>query len=246
MDLPLFQTTYSTGTEISSNEKTSLGKMKIAYLLNDELNMQQIKDCAKAAAGEVNINPWSQQQDISTMTVGSLDIGDCGDRVEQWVTSQSFGQSTDLDSSYVRYSKDGTTYGQRPSAEAPLPGPQFVLDETNWIWSGDLASPTLKRSRPRRSGYTRDEKLFIKHARVIGNISWQNISTMFKNLFGSKAAKHTVLSLRGVYYRTRGEWGMDCVTRSGIMQRQSDESIVNMKLSEHAGISGGPRLTFQV
>ena len=178
------------------------------------------------------------------MSVGSLDIGDCGDRVEQWVTCQSFGQSTDLDSSYMRYSKDGTTCGQRPSAEAPLPGRQFVLDEKNWIWSEDLASPTLKRSRPRRSGYTRDEKLFIMHARVIGNISWQNISTMFKNLFGSKGAKHTVLNLRGAYYRTRADWGMDCVTRSGIMQRQSDESIVNMKLSEHAGISGSPRLTF--
>lgn len=244
MDLPLFQTTYSTGTEVSSNEITSLKKMEIAYLLNDEPNMQQTKDYAKAAAGEENINPWSQQQDISIMTASSLDIGGCGDRVEQWVACQSFGQSTDLDSSYMRYSKDGTAYGHRPSAEAPLPGRQFVLDETNWIWSGDLAPPTLKRSRPRRSGYTRDEKLFIMHARVIGNISWQNISTMFKNLFGSKDAKHTVLHLRRAYYRTRGDWGMDCVTRSGIMQRQSDESIVNMKLSEHAGISGSPRLTF--
>jgi hypothetical protein len=244
MDLPLFGIPCSTGTEVSSNEKTSLKKMNIAYLLNDEPNMQETKDCVKAAAGEENINAWSQQQDSSIMAAGNLDIGICGDRVEQWVTSQSFGQSTDLDSSYMRYSKDGTTYGQRPSAEAPLSGRQFLLDETNWIWSGHSASPTSKRSRPRRSGYTRDEKLFIMHARVIGNISWQNISTMFKNLFGSKAAKYTVLSLRGVYYRTRGEWGMDCVTRSGIMQRQSDESIVNMKLSEHTGISGSLRLTF--
>ena len=86
MDLPLIQTTYSTGTEVSSNEKTALEKMKIAYLLNDEPNMQQTKDCAKAAAGEEDINPWSQQQDIPIMSVGSLDIGDCGNRVEQWVT----------------------------------------------------------------------------------------------------------------------------------------------------------------
>jgi len=246
MDLPLFQIPYSTGTKVLSDEKTSLEKMKIAYLLNDEPNMQETKDCAKTAAGEDNIDAWSQQQDSSIMTAGNLDIGMCGDRVEQWVTFQSFGQSTDLDSSYMRYSKDGTTYGQRPSSEAPLPGRQFVLDETNWFWSGDPASPTSKRSRPRRSVYTRDEKLFIMHARVIGNISWQNISTMFKNLFGSKGTKHTVLNLRGAYYRTRGDWGMDCVTRSGIMQRQSDESIVNMKLSEHDGISGSPRLTFRV
>ena len=78
MDLPLFQTTYSTGTEASSNEKTSLDKMKIAYLLNDEPSMQQAKDCAKAAARAENINPWSQQQDISTMMVDSLEIAAIG------------------------------------------------------------------------------------------------------------------------------------------------------------------------
>jgi hypothetical protein len=245
MDLPLIPTTYSTGTEVISDEKTSLKKMEIAYLLSDEPSMQKTKDCATAAAGQDNINAWVHQQDISTMTAGSLDVGICCDRVEQWVTSQSFGQSTDSDSSYMRYNKDGTIYGQRPAPEAPLPGRQIVLAETNWVWSGDLTSPTPKRCRPRRPGYTRDEKLFVMHARVIGNISWQNISTMFKNLFGGKDAKHTISSLRSVYYRTRRDWGMDGVTRSGLMQRQSDESIVNLKLSEHSGGPGTPRLVFQ-
>lgn len=215
--------------------------MKIAYLLNDEPNMQQIKDCAKAAAGEEEINAWAQQQDISITTAGSLGVGACCDRVGQWVTSHSFGQIPDPDSSYMRCSKDGTIYGQRPSPEATLPGPQIVPATTDWVWSGDLTSPTPKRSRPRRSAYTHDEILFIMHARVIGNINWQNISTMFKNLFGRKDAKHTISSLRSVYYGTRGDWGMDCVTRSGLMQRQNDESIVNLKLSEHAGGSDTTR-----
>lgn len=241
----MFPTTYSTGTEVTSDEKTSLKKMEIAYLLGDERSMQQTKDCATAAAGQDNIDASVQQQGISTMTAGSLGVGNRCDRVERWVNAQSSGQSIHSDSSYVRYNKDGTKYGRRPSPEAPLPGRQIVLAQTDWVWSEDLTSPTPKRSRPRRSGYTRDEKLFIMHARVIGNISWQNISTMFKNLFGRKDTKHTVLNLRSVYYRTRGDWGMDCVTRSGLMQRQSDESIVNLKLSEHAGISGTPRLTFQ-
>jgi hypothetical protein len=240
----LFSTTCPTGTEVTSYEKTSLEKMEIAYLLNDEPSTQHTKICATTAAGQGSINACVQQQNISTTTVGDLDFGNCCDRVERWINSQPFGQNTESDSSYVRYSMDGTIYGQRPCPEAPPPGPQILLAQTDWGRSRDLISTTSKRSRPRRSGYTRDEKLFIMHARVIGNISWQNISTIFKTLFEGRNTKHAVLNLRSVYYRTRVEWGMDCVTRSGLMQRQSDESIVNLKLSEHAGISGVPRLTF--
>lgn len=234
-------TTNSTCTEVTNNEKTSLEKMKIAYLLNDEPNMQQTKDCAKAVPEEENMDAWVQQQDISIMTAGSLGVGNCCDRVEQWITSQLFGQITDPDSSHMRYSKDGTMYGRTPSPEAPLPRRQTVLASTGWVRSGDLTSPTPKHCQLRPSGYTRDEVFFIMHARVIGNIKWQNISTMFESLFGRKDAKHTISSLRSVYYRTRADWDMDCVTRSGLMQRQSDESIVNLKLSEHAGGSGTPR-----
>jgi len=223
MDLHLFSTTYSTGTEVASDEKTSLEKMKITYLLSDEPSKQQTKDCAKAAAGQGNINACVQQQNISATTVGDFDVGNCCDRVERWVNSQSFGHNTESDSSYMRYSMDGTMSGPSPSPEAPLPGRQIMLAQTDLGPSRDLTSPTSKRSRPHRSGYTRDEKLFIMHARVIGNISWQNISTMFKNLFGKKDARHTMSNLRSVYYRTRGDWGMDCVTRSGLMERQSDE-----------------------
>lgn len=249
----------STRAEAASCGKISLEKMEIAFLLSDKPGVQQTKDYAKATAGEDSTNAWMQHQDVSIMKAGGLDFGDHRERVEHWVTSQSYVQSTNLDSSCMRYSKDGIIYGQRPLSQIPLgdhvvattppskallPDRQIVLAETEWGWSGDLSSPTSKRSRPRRSGYTSDEKLFIMHARVIGNISWQNISTMFKHLFRGQDTKHTVLNLRRVYYRTRVKWGMDYVTRSGLMQRQSDESIVNLKLSEHAGISGVPRLTF--
>jgi hypothetical protein len=234
--------------------------MKIAYLLSDNPGVQQAKDYANATAGEDNTNAAIQHQDVSIMKAGGLDFGNRQDRVEQWVTSLSFVQSTNLDSSYVGHSKHGIIYGQKPSSqaqpgdhvvatsppsEAPSPDRQIVLAETDWVWPGDITSPTSKRCRPRRSVYTRDEKLFIMHARVIGNISWQNISTMFKTLFGGKDARHMVSSLRSVYNRTRREWGMDYVTRSGLDQRQNDELIVNMKLSEHARGPGTPGLAFQ-
>jgi hypothetical protein len=258
MDMPSIPTMDC--AEVASCRENSLEKMKIAYLLSDKLGAEQTKDYAKTTTGEDNINAWMQHQDVSTMKAGGLDFGNHRERIEHWVTSLPFAQSTNWDSSCVRYSKDGIIYGQRPSfqmqlgdhvvaasppSKPPLSDHQTVLAGTEWARSGDFTSPTSKRCRPRRSVYTRDEKLFIMHAHVIGKISWQNISTMFKTLFGGKDARHTVSSLRSVYNRTRREWGMDYATRSGLDQRQNEESIVNMKLSEHARGSGTPGLAFQ-
>jgi hypothetical protein len=77
------------------------------------------------------------------------------------------------------------------------------------------------------------------HARVIGNVSWQKISTIFEKIFGRKDSKDAIAGLKSIYYRTRRDWGMDYVTRSGPSQRQNDQMVVNMKLSEHAVRSHG-------
>jgi hypothetical protein len=248
-------------TKVVNFEETPLRKMEISYLLSNEPGMKGTIDYVAASAGRNNMDPCTQQQGIQITATRCLGPGSASDRVERWVTSQLPAHITDSDTGHAADNEDVTTTSQRqltqtqrnehasaalPVTEVALPDYQIVLADTELIRLRDFTSPTPKRHRPQQLGCTCDEKLFIMHARVIGNLSWQDISSIFQHIFVKKDTRHTVSYLRSIYYRTRRDWGMDYVTRGGPMQRQSDETIVSMKLKEHAGEFDTSRAVFRM
>jgi hypothetical protein len=246
--------------ETADCQETSLMRMSIAFLLSKEPDIQQTENCAEVDGDKINMDACMQQQCTLSLATDPIHPGNRIGRVQHWVTSQSSTHATDSDSGYAADSEHGKLYGRgqwlqpqlnegacivSPPKEMGATGRGFVhtdrslLADTELTRPRNFTSPTSKRSRSPRWSYTRDEKLFIMHARVIGNVSWQKISTIFEKIFGRKDSKDAIAGLKSIYYRTRRDWGMDYVTRSGPSQRQNDQMVVNMKLSEHAVRSHG-------
>lgn len=239
---------------VAGHQETSLIRMRIPFLLSNCPGIQETTDRAKVAGEKDGMDAFEQQKATSIMASQSLDSGSRFDRVERWVLSSS-AHVTASDSGYTADSEDGITSSREQwshkhfNDHTPVVSPpievtsldygyvdtdQIVLADTELIRPRAFTSRTSKRCRSPRLGYTPDEKMFIMHARVIGNMGWQDISMIFEKIFGKKDTKHTISGLRSMYYRTRGDWGMDYVTRSGPNQRQNDKMVVSMRLSKHA------------
>lgn len=245
---------YRTGT--IEYQEESLEKMSIAFLTSKEAGVRGIGRRTKLNGYGDRMHDRFHQQDTSILqTCGSLP-GDRLNRVGRWVASQSLTLATDSDSGYAADSEDGMfrNRGKWPMEQSnehvnmtsaakdmALPGQREIdtdripLADSELVRVRDFTSPTPKRSRSPRLVYTKEEKLFIMHSRVIGGVSWQDISRTFEIIFGKRNTKHMMSSLRSIYYRTRREWGMDYVTRSGPIQCLSDERVVSVKLREYAG-----------
>jgi hypothetical protein len=241
--------------ETADCQETSLMRMSIAFLLSKEPDIQQTENRAEVDGDRINMDACIHQQSTSSLAPDSIYPGNRIGRVQHWVASQSSTHATDSDSGYAADSERGKLYGRgqwlqpqvneracivSPPKEMGATGrgcphtDRTLLADTDLMRPGKFTSPTSKRFRSPRWSYTRDEKLFIMHARVIGNVSWQDISSIFEKIFGRKDSKNAIAGLKSIYYSTRSDWGMDYVTRSGPSQRQNDQKVVNMKLSEHA------------
>jgi hypothetical protein len=248
---------------IAGYQETSLTSMKIPFLLNHDPGEQETPGPARVVDPRNYTDTFEQQRDTSTMAPQSLHSRVPLDRVQSWVVSQSSTHVAGPCPSYAADSEDSvTSSGEQWSqtysnVQAPVGRVEtettppdhgysrtnrIVPTNTELIQPAAFAFQTSEHCRSPRLGYTRDEKLFIMHARVIGNMSWQNISMIFEKMFGRKDTKYTIPGLRSVYYRTRGDWGMDYVTRNGPSQRQKDKIAVTMKLNEHAGGFCNPRV----
>jgi len=253
-------------TEAIDCREDSLRKMSIAFLTNNEPRVKGIERRTAFNGEGDNIDACFQQQDSWIFPTSRVHHGDRLNRVERWVASQSSTPATDYDSGYAADSEDGILCDREhwprerlnehvgvTSALKSVTSPdqqgvgtgKVPLADTELALLRDFTSPTLKRSQSPRPFYTKEEKLFIMHSRVIGGVSWQDISKTFEIIFGKRNTKHMISGLRGTYYRTRREWGMDYVTRSGPSERRSDQKVVSVKLREYAGEPGSFRAASQ-
>ena len=244
-----------TRAEVAGAQENSLTKMKISFLLSNDLDIQETTDHAKIVDQTDSPGTFQQPQDTSIMAPQSFGSNVQFDRIERWVVSQSSTHIIGSASTYVADNEDCWKKSRQQWSQtkftdhAPVISPtslptspeygdlgtkQIVLADTALIPPTSFTFRDSKRCGPPRVSYTRDEKLFIMHARVIGSMSWQDISMLFEKIFGEKDTKHTISGLRSTYYRIRRDWGMDCVTRSGPSQQQHDERVVTLKLREHA------------
>ena len=68
------------------------------------------------------------------------------------------------------------------------------------------------------------------HRRVVKSMDWSNIWKEYISAFGARKAHRTIRQMRSTYYRTRDEWGMDYVTKSGSGLSQNDMAVVQRKM----------------
>lgn len=253
-------------TDAIGCQEESLRKMSIAFLTGNEPRAKGAERRTAFNGEEDSTNACSHQQNNSILPTSGVYHDDRFNRIERWVASQSSTLATDYDSGYAADSEDGVLCdrGQWPreqlnehmgvtSALESITSPdqqgiytgEVPLADTELALLRGFTSPTLKRSRSPRLFYTQEEKLFIMHSRVIGGVSWQDISKTFEIIFGKRNTKHMMSGLRSIYYRTRREWGMDYVTRSGPSECRSDQMVVSAKLREYAGEPGSFRAASQ-
>ncbi|TLD11750.1 hypothetical protein E2P81_ATG10300 [Venturia nashicola] len=251
--------------------------MSIAFLVDNELEVQGNGRCSKIDRNRNSTDAWPYLQVTSTFSAHDLASDDQSSRVGRWVASQSVTLPSDSDSGYAADSEESTLCGpeQRPRAhfngqvdnaflsnafpsnafpsnafpsnvfpshtitfaeQQTVDSELILLPEANLLRPGDFRPPS-KRARSSRLAYTQEEKLFIMYARVLRKVEWIDISNTFEISFGYKNTSDTISGLRSIYYRTRREWGMDYVTRTGSAGVQSDIRIVSAKLHEHAELT---------
>ena len=253
-------------TKTIDYQEKSLRKMSIAFLTSNEPSVKGTERRTAFNGERDSTNACFHQQNSSILPTYGVHHGDRLSRVERWVASQSSTLATDYDSGYAAESEDGILCdrGQWPrerlnehvgvtSALKSIasPGQQDVdtgkipLADTELALLRDFKCPTLKRSRSPCLFYTKEEKLFIMYSRVIGGANWQDISKTFEIIFGKRNTKDMISGLRSIYYRTRMEWGMDYVTRSGPSECRRDQMVVSVKLREYAGEPGSFRAASQ-
>lgn len=236
--------------------------MSIAFLVKDELEVQENGRRTRIDGNRNSTDAWPYLQVTSDVSAHDLAFDDQSSRVGRWVASQSVTLPSDSDSGYAADSEESTLCGpqQRPRAhfngqvdnaflsnafpfqtitsaeQQPVDSELIMLSEANLLRPGDFRPPS-KRARSSRLAYTQEEKLFIMYARVLRKVEWIDISNTFEISFGYKNTSDTISGLRSIYYRTRREWGMDYVTRTGSAGVQSDIRIVSAKLHEHAELT---------
>lgn len=258
--------------DIMGQETESPNKMSIAFLVKDELEVQENGRRTRIDGNRNSTDAWPYLQVTSNFSAHDLASDDQSSRVGRWVASQSVTLPSDSDSGYAADSEESTLCGpeQRPRAhfngqvdnaflsnafpsnafpsnafpsqtitpaeQQPVESELILLSEANLLRPGDFRPPS-KRARSSRLAYTQEEKLFIMYARVLRKVEWIDIANTFEISFGYKNTSDTISGLRSIYYRTRREWGMDYVTRTGSAGVQSDIRIVRAKLHEHAELT---------
>lgn len=244
----------SSHADTVGQQTDSSGKMRIAFLMNTELKQQELRRGTEVDSDMIGTDPPPHSQVTSTLSEHDLHPEDQCSRVGRWVASQSLTPPSDYDLGHLADGDEGMPcgLGQWPTAQSNRPvdtadppkaiacveqqnvGSEVIsAADTRLLRPWDFGPPT-RRSRSPRLVYTREEKLFIMHARVLEKASWTDISRIFEIVFGSRNTHDTIAGLRSIYYRTRREWGMDYVTRSGSAEVERDEWIVKAKLREHA------------
>lgn len=252
-------TMVSSRADTMGQQTGSSNKMSIAFLIEDELKVQENGRRTKIDGDRNSTDAWPHYQVTSTFTPHGLASDDRSSRVGRWVASQSVTLPSDSDSGYAADSEESTLCGPEQWYREPFSGhvdnaslsnafpfqaitsatqqavgsEVILLADANLLRPGDF-KPWNKRARSSRLTYTQEEKLFIMYARVLRKVEWIDISNTFEISFGGKNTNDTISSLRSIYYRTRREWGMDYVTRTGPAGVQSDIRIVSAKLHEHA------------
>jgi hypothetical protein len=254
-------------TKTAEYRKNSLRKMSISFSMVDEQDILETRRDVDVDTNKHGMNAGLHQHHNPIIATRNSHFEDRSVRVERRVACQSLMLGSNYDSGCTADGKECLFYGQKqwswgqpsgqsdtspPPRRTTLPDPRGVddyrvmLHDSELVRLGDPTSVTPKWSRSPRLVYTDEEKLFIMHARVIGSVSWEDISKIFKNIFGRKGTKYTIPSLMEIYDRTFRDWGMGHGRRRRPGQYQTDEMVLEEKLSKHAGRSHIPRVMSQV
>jgi len=75
------------------------------------------------------------------------------------------------------------------------------------------------------------------HYCILKNVEWRDIWRESATAFGVQQTSRSVVQMRRTYYRTREEWGMGYVTKSGSAGSTNDMVIVKKKMSKHTTCS---------
>jgi len=254
-------------TKTAEYRKNSLRKMSISFLMVNEQDILETGRDVDVDTNKHGMNAGLHQHHTSIVATRNSHLEDRSIRVERWVACQSLMLGSKYDPGCTTDGKECLLYCQKqwpwgqpdgqldlslPARRITLPDPRgvddykVVLHGSELVRPGDPASVTPTWSRSPRLVYTNEEKLFIMHARVIGSVSWVDISKIFKTIFARKGTKHTIPSLMEIYNRTLRDWGMGHGRRRRLGQYQSDEMVLEEKMSKHAGRSFIPRVISQV
>lgn len=239
-----------THTSIQDDKSASRWKMSISFLTAGA-------PCKTQASLNVNGNSYNTRSHQSEQTSHPIftrtepQSYTRQDRVERWVASQALSLATETGTkcepskdSHAWYDSDHwlktrrgghipTLYSRATVMFAeqrelntnriPLAGVQIVRSKAS-------AFPKIERQRSPRYRYSFEEKLFIMHRRVVKSMDWSNIWKEYISAFGARKAHRTIRQMRSTYYRTRDEWGMDYVTKSGSGLSQNDMAVVQRKM----------------
>ena len=85
--------------------------------------------------------------------------------------------------------------------------------------------PLVRIPRLARPKYSEEQKFSIMHDRIILRQSWPEIEDLFAQLFKLRSQD----GLTSVYYRTRKEWGMNDVLKTGSDGFTDDRNRVSSK-----------------
>jgi hypothetical protein len=257
-------------TKTADGGKDSLRKMRISFLMSNEQGILETGHHMDVDANKYGMNADVHQHQTSTVGTRDFHPGDRSVLVERRVACQSLTLGTNFDLGYAADGKDctlchqGQSPGGQPNEQLNIVCPprrntlsdprgvddyRVLLDDSELVRLKDPTSLTPERSRSPRLVYTNEEKLFIMHSRVVGSVSWQDISKIFKIIFGRKGTKHTIPSLIEIYDRTLRDWGFgewSTVHAEGRANvKATRQQLVKAKLSKHAGRSCSPRVMSQ-
>jgi hypothetical protein len=118
------------------------------------------------------------------------------------------------------------SHHQASVAEAPKRSNLLsILDNEQPIHASMVAESLARIPRPARPSYNEEQKFFIMYYRVIKELSWPEIEDKFATFFNLRI-EH---GLTSVYYRTRQNWGMDGVLKTGLDGSMGDRGRVESK-----------------
>ena len=217
-------------------------KMSISFLLNNDDRVQEPRGVAQSRGSKDNMRNRSHQKKSSVLSTGELHhLGNRPHRTDDFVGFRSPTLGMGLDPAHAISRDIDTPHRQRLWPQTQFSGHAGGVSLATNVLSPEqgptitgFTSPNHEHPRALRPVYTYDEKLFIMHAKVIGDLKWPEVSGIFGNIFGRTSMKHSISNLTFAYYCTRQDWGMEIVVQDRLSQHRSDNMIVSMKLNERA------------
>lgn len=253
-------------TETAKYGKDSLRKMRIPFLKINKLVIPETECRVDIDTNKDLTNAGLHQHHNSVVADGDSHPRDRPIRVERRVAYQSSMLGTHFDSSYAAYRQKLTLrdqgqspirraaeqlYDSQPRSRNALSDPQgfsdyrVLPDDLDLVQLNNSTSVSSERFLSSRFVCVDDERLFVMYSRVIGSMSWQDISKIFEIIFGREGNKHTVPGLIRIYNLTRRDWGMNHEKRRGMDPCYSDEMVVKAKINKHAGMFRRPQVRGQ-